>query len=172
MGVDFVGRAKARPVESTINASFSPFVLFGLRLPRRVLDQLSDFPAGMGGVHRAAGPANLNGHALRVSHTYAQPLAKRCSNSFNLLLGHWAEYPPERKRSIEEIETLGRRTRQARRDALECRTQAIWGGILWRSNPLTLREIRVVDHICDLPSSPKGAIKADDICRDTRITVG
>jgi hypothetical protein len=28
-------------------------------LPRRVLDQLRDFPAGMGGVHRAAGPVTL-----------------------------------------------------------------------------------------------------------------
>jgi transposase len=40
------------------------------------------------------GPVNLSGHALRVSHTYAQPLAKLCSNSSNLLLGHRAEYPP------------------------------------------------------------------------------
>jgi hypothetical protein len=44
--------------------------------------------------------------------------------------------------------------------------QTIWGGILWRSNPQTPREIRVVDHICDLPSSSKGAIKVDEICHN------
>ena len=58
-----------------------------------------------------------------------------------------------------------------RHDALECRTLAIWGGILWRSNPLTLREIRVVDQICDLPSSPKGAIKIHEICHNPCVAI-
>ena len=79
--------------------------------------------------------------------------------------------PPERKRSIEEIETLERRTRKRDVTLSNIGRKRFAGGILWRSNPLALREIRVVDRICDLPSSPKGAIKVHEICHNPCVAV-
>jgi len=46
------------------------------------------------------------------------------------------------------------------------------GGVLWCSNVLSRRAICTIGDICDLPSSPEGAIKIDEICRDLRVAVG
>jgi hypothetical protein len=45
-------------------------------------------------------------------------------------------------------------------------------GVLWCCNVLSRRAICTIGDICDFPSSPKGAIKIDEICRDLRVTVG
>src|SRR6266404_405133 len=46
------------------------------------------------------------------------------------------------------------------------------GGVLWCSNVLSQRAICTIGDICDFPSSPKRAIKIDEIYRDLRVTVG
>jgi hypothetical protein len=46
------------------------------------------------------------------------------------------------------------------------------GGALWNSNLLSRRAICTIGDICDLPSSPEGAIKIDEVCRDLRVAVG
>jgi hypothetical protein len=46
------------------------------------------------------------------------------------------------------------------------------GRALWCRNVLSRRAICTICDICDLPSSPKGAIKIDEICRDLGIAVG
>jgi hypothetical protein len=55
---------------------------------------------------------------------------------------------------------------------LEHGTQTIWRGALWCSNLLSRRAICTIGDICDLPSSPEGAIKIDEVCRDLRVAVG
>jgi hypothetical protein len=47
-----------------------------------------------------------------------------------------------------------------------------FGGVLWCSKFLSRRAICQMGDICDLPSSPEGTIKIDEICRDLRIAVG
>src|SRR5882757_4512269 len=46
------------------------------------------------------------------------------------------------------------------------------GGVLLYSNLLQRRALCTIGDICDLPSSPEGAIKIDKICRDLRVAVG
>src|SRR6202166_2192813 len=46
------------------------------------------------------------------------------------------------------------------------------GGVLWCSNFLSRRAIYPMGDICELPPSPEGAIKIDEICRDLRVAVG
>ena len=40
------------------------------------------------------------------------------------------------------------------------------------SNRLSRRTTCTIDDICDLPPSPEGAIKIDEVCRDLRVAVG
>src|ERR1700675_2780138 len=46
------------------------------------------------------------------------------------------------------------------------------GGVLWRSNVLSPRGLRTIGGLCTLTTSPAGAIKIDEGCRDLRVAVG
>src|SRR3979411_1683066 len=46
------------------------------------------------------------------------------------------------------------------------------GGVLWRCNVLSRRGICTIGGICNLPASPEGAIKIDEIGRDLGVAVG
>jgi len=55
---------------------------------------------------------------------------------------------------------------------LSCERKLLLSGHLSRFNLLSRHVIPTKGDICDLPSSPEGAIKIDEIYRDLRVAVG